>query len=200
MLADLYSSETHARSVNMHIAPATTKKNQCTVSDYYAKMTHYADELVASSAPLCDYELITYLLIGLAEDYNLIFTVVVARVNPISPKRALCPVVELRATYCFPGAWPPLAGLLWPWLPLMAVATPGVNLAVQIMVTTLAVAMDVLHVEAPPTVTTGPHATLGAPDRSVRCASRSATLPTIIGIALRRTTYLNRAVLQQLLL
>jgi hypothetical protein len=90
-------------------------------------------------------------------------------------------------------------GLLRPWLPLVAVATPGMNLAVQIMVTIVAAVMDVLRVGAPPTLTTGTHATLGAPDRSVRCASRSVTLPTIVGIASRRTTYLNRTVLRQLL-
>jgi hypothetical protein len=56
------------------------------VSDYNAKMTHYADELVASGAPLCDDEFIAYMLIGLAEDYNPVITVGVARVNPISPK------------------------------------------------------------------------------------------------------------------
>jgi hypothetical protein len=47
-------------------------------------MTQYADELAASSAPLHDDELVVYLLAGLDEDYNVVFTVVVARVDPIS--------------------------------------------------------------------------------------------------------------------
>jgi hypothetical protein len=45
-------------------------------------MTHYADELVASSAPLCDIELVAYLLAGLDEDYNVVFTMVVAQLIP----------------------------------------------------------------------------------------------------------------------
>jgi hypothetical protein len=36
----------------MHIALATTKKNQLSVSNYYAMMS--ADELAASDAPLHD--------------------------------------------------------------------------------------------------------------------------------------------------
>jgi hypothetical protein len=84
-LADLYSSQTRARSVNTRITLATTKKNQLTVSHYYAKLTQYADELAASSAPLRDDELAAYLLAGLDEAYNAVFTVVVARVDPVSP-------------------------------------------------------------------------------------------------------------------
>jgi hypothetical protein len=71
--------------MNTRIALATTKKNQLSVSNYYAKMVHYADELAASGAPLCDDELVAYLLAGLYEDFNLVFTVMVARVNPINP-------------------------------------------------------------------------------------------------------------------
>jgi hypothetical protein len=37
-LADLYSSQTRARSVNTRIALATTKKQQLSVTDYYTKM------------------------------------------------------------------------------------------------------------------------------------------------------------------
>jgi hypothetical protein len=84
MLADLYSSQSRARSVNICIALATTKKNQLSVTDYYSKMTHYADELAVSGAPLRDDELVVYLLADLDEDYNVVFTVVIARVDPIS--------------------------------------------------------------------------------------------------------------------
>jgi hypothetical protein len=51
-LADLYSSQACVCSVNTQIALATTKKNQLTISDYYVKMTQYADELAASGTPL----------------------------------------------------------------------------------------------------------------------------------------------------
>jgi hypothetical protein len=84
-LSDLYSSQTRARAVNTRITLTTTKKNQLTVSDYYAKMSHFVDELAASVTPLCDSVLVTYLLVGLDEDFNLVFTSMVARVDPITP-------------------------------------------------------------------------------------------------------------------
>jgi hypothetical protein len=71
--------------VNTQIVLATTKKNQLSVSGYYAKMSTYADELVASGTPLHDDELAAYLLAGIDEEFNLVFTVVVARVDPIKP-------------------------------------------------------------------------------------------------------------------
>jgi hypothetical protein len=84
VLGALYASQSHARSVSTCIALATTKKNHLSVSDY-AKMCNYADELAATGAALRDDELVAYLLVGLNEDYNLVFTVAIARVNPIKP-------------------------------------------------------------------------------------------------------------------
>jgi hypothetical protein len=69
--------------VNIQIALATTKKNQLSVANYNTKMTHYADELVASSAPLRDDEHIAYILTGLEEDYNLVFTATIAQVDQL---------------------------------------------------------------------------------------------------------------------
>jgi hypothetical protein len=42
-------------------------------------MCQYADDLATSENPLCDDELVAYLLVGLDEEYNLVFTSVVAR-------------------------------------------------------------------------------------------------------------------------
>jgi hypothetical protein len=68
----------------MRIALTTTKKTQLTVSDYYTKMCYFIDELTASGAPLCDDELIAYLLADLDEDFNPVFTAMVARVDPMT--------------------------------------------------------------------------------------------------------------------
>jgi hypothetical protein len=48
-------------------------------------MTQYADDLATSGSPLHDDELVTYLLIGFNEEFNLVFTDIVAHVDPISP-------------------------------------------------------------------------------------------------------------------
>jgi hypothetical protein len=68
-------------SVNTRTTLATTKTNQLFVSGYYAKMCQYVDDLAASENPLRDDELIAYLLVGLDEEYNLVFTSVVTRSN-----------------------------------------------------------------------------------------------------------------------
>jgi hypothetical protein len=85
MLVDLYSSHTRARSINTRITLVTTKKLQLYVANYYSKMCHYADELTTTGAPLCDDEIVAYILAGLNEDYNVVFTAVVARTDHISP-------------------------------------------------------------------------------------------------------------------
>jgi hypothetical protein len=64
---------------------ATTKKNQLSIFYYCAKMSQFAYELAASGTPLHDDELISYLLAGLDEEYNVVLTSVVARVDPIAP-------------------------------------------------------------------------------------------------------------------
>jgi hypothetical protein len=48
-------------------------------------MTQYVDDLATSGSPLHDDELVTYLLIGFNEESNLVFTDIVAHVDPISP-------------------------------------------------------------------------------------------------------------------
>jgi hypothetical protein len=85
MLAKLYSSQTRARSVNTQVALATTKKNQLSVSYYYSKMSQFVDDLAAFGALLRDAELVAYLLSGMDEAYNPVFTSIVACVDPITP-------------------------------------------------------------------------------------------------------------------
>jgi hypothetical protein len=51
-------------SINAWITLATTKKNQLSVTNYYAKMSSFVDDLVASGTPLSDDEFVAYLLAG----------------------------------------------------------------------------------------------------------------------------------------
>jgi hypothetical protein len=84
-LATPYSSQMRTCLVNTRIALATTKKNHLNVSDYYSKMCLYADDLEPVGTPLCDDELIAYLLASLDVEFNSVFTFVVGCVDPISP-------------------------------------------------------------------------------------------------------------------
>jgi hypothetical protein len=85
MLTNLYVLQSRARTVHMRIALTTTKKLHISVTDYYAKMCQLADELAATRAPLHDDELVTYILDSLDKDYNVVFTAVDARTDPIPP-------------------------------------------------------------------------------------------------------------------
>jgi hypothetical protein len=96
VLGALYASQSRARSVNMCIALATTKRNHLSISDYYAKMCNYVDELAASGATLHDDELVAYLPADLNEDYNSMFTVVIARVDPIKPADLYAPLLNFE--------------------------------------------------------------------------------------------------------
>jgi hypothetical protein len=63
-----------------------TKKLQLSITDYYAKMSTFVDELAAAGTPLRDDEFVAYLLAGLDEEYNLVFTAIVTRADLISPQ------------------------------------------------------------------------------------------------------------------
>jgi hypothetical protein len=79
---------TRPRRVHAQLTPGLCwplKKIYLSISDYYSKMCQYAYDLVASRTPLRDDELVTYLLAGLDEGYNFVFTSVVGRTDPIAP-------------------------------------------------------------------------------------------------------------------
>jgi hypothetical protein len=84
-LSKLYSSQTRARTVNTRIALTMTKKLQLSVADYYNKMRSLADDMAFSGTPLRDDELVSYILAGLDEDYNSVYSVVTSRVEPVTP-------------------------------------------------------------------------------------------------------------------
>jgi hypothetical protein len=84
-LQEMYSSQSRARSVNTRIALATTKKNQLSVADYFAKMRSYADEMAASGNPLGDEEFVAYILAGIDPEVNSLFTAVISRAETIKP-------------------------------------------------------------------------------------------------------------------
>lgn len=58
----MFSSTVRARAVQVHVDLATTKKRDMPAADYFRKIKGYASELAAADAPLCDDEIIAYLL------------------------------------------------------------------------------------------------------------------------------------------
>jgi hypothetical protein len=84
-LSKLYSSQARACSVNMRIVVGTTKKNHLSIAEYYSKMRSLADDMVSTGMAIRDDEFVSYILAGLNEEYNSVYTAVVTRVDPITP-------------------------------------------------------------------------------------------------------------------
>jgi hypothetical protein len=50
-ITDMFASHTRARTTNVRLALATTKKDNMTVAQYYGKMKGLADEMAAAGNP-----------------------------------------------------------------------------------------------------------------------------------------------------
>jgi hypothetical protein len=80
----MYSAQTRAKTMNVRLALATTKKGTMLITDYVAKMKGFADEMAAVGKALDDEELVAHICNGLDADYNPVVTSVTARLDPIS--------------------------------------------------------------------------------------------------------------------
>jgi hypothetical protein len=60
-ITDMFTSHTRARMTNVHLALATTKKDNMTVAQYYGKMNGLTDEMSAAGKPLDNEELVMYI-------------------------------------------------------------------------------------------------------------------------------------------
>lgn len=69
-LQHMFSSSTRARSVQVRVELATTKKRDLSAVDYFRKIKTMASEFAAADAPLRDEEVIAYLLAGLGPTYD----------------------------------------------------------------------------------------------------------------------------------
>lgn len=83
-VADIFSAHTHARSVNVRLALATTKKGAMTITEFVNKMTTLGNDKKATEKPLDNDEMVAYIHNGLDHDSDSIVSVVMARVEPIT--------------------------------------------------------------------------------------------------------------------
>jgi hypothetical protein len=70
MLQRRFASVTRARTVQLCIELATTKKRDLSAADYFRKVKGLATDLAAAGAALRDDEIIAYLFAGLGSDYD----------------------------------------------------------------------------------------------------------------------------------
>jgi hypothetical protein len=95
----MFSLHTHAQTVNLRIALATTKKGASTTVEYFSKMRNYADKMSAAGLALGDEEFVAYVLTGLDEElYSSLVSSIVTRVEPVSPSELFSQMIsyELR--------------------------------------------------------------------------------------------------------
>ncbi|XP_066167858.1 uncharacterized protein [Oryza sativa Japonica Group] len=83
-LTNMYASQSRARITNLRISLANTRKGSMTTAVYFSKMKGLADDLASVGKPLDDEELVSYILVGLDINYNLLVSTVVGQSDPIS--------------------------------------------------------------------------------------------------------------------
>ncbi len=83
-LTNMYASQSRARIANLRISLANTRKGSMTTAVYFSKMKGLADDLASAGKPLDDEELVSYILVGLDINYNLLVSTVVGQSDPIS--------------------------------------------------------------------------------------------------------------------
>lgn len=80
----LQASQSRARIMSTRMALATATKGASTVAEYFTKMKGLADEMASADKKLEDDEIVSYILMGLGEEYDSVVTAVSNWVDPIS--------------------------------------------------------------------------------------------------------------------
>jgi hypothetical protein len=83
-----FSSIKKAHSINTRIALSNTKKGNMMISEYVGKMRALPDDMASSGKPLDVEDIISCILAGLDEEYNLVVTTLVARSDSVSMAEA----------------------------------------------------------------------------------------------------------------
>ena len=69
-LQRMFSSSTRARTIQIHVELAMSKKHDLSVAHYFHKIKGMATELATAGSALWDDDMIAYLLAGLGPDYD----------------------------------------------------------------------------------------------------------------------------------
>jgi hypothetical protein len=90
----MFMSQSRVKVINTRMALANATKGTSTIGEYFAKIKSLADKMVVAGRKLDNEEMISYLLNGLNEDYNLVATAVANRVEPISTSELFTQLVS----------------------------------------------------------------------------------------------------------
>jgi hypothetical protein len=75
----MITSQSRARSMQLHHQLSTLKKGDSSMADFYHKFTSLANTLAAIDQPLKDFDLISFFLAGLGSDYDALVTAIQQR-------------------------------------------------------------------------------------------------------------------------
>jgi hypothetical protein len=84
ILKRMFSTSTRARTVQICVELATSKKLDLSAANYFAKIKNLAAEMAAAEAPLSDDEVLSYFLAGLPSDYDSFVTSITTKNEALS--------------------------------------------------------------------------------------------------------------------
>jgi hypothetical protein len=79
----MFESQSRARVINTRMTLATTQKGSLTVAEYISKMKILVDDRASTRKKLDDEDFISYILVRLDAEYNLIVSSIARRVELI---------------------------------------------------------------------------------------------------------------------
>jgi hypothetical protein len=206
----MFASHTRARTTNVHLALATTKKDNMTVAQYYGKMKGLADEMAAAGKPLDNEELVMYICNGLDTEYNSLVSALVTRLEPIAPSELYSQLLsfETRLELQLGSGSSPSANSAGrndrggDSKGVASIVAPIVAEVDDSILTAGLVAADVVSSSHHARINSGEPSPLDLPrpmttmaDLSVRSASRQDTRRLIAGIGLMKTMSQKNAML-----
>ena len=83
-LEKMFTSQSSARTMQIHYQLATLKKDNSLIADYFPQFTTLVDTLAATVHALNDFEITLFLLAGLGSEYDFFVTSVTTRVDSLT--------------------------------------------------------------------------------------------------------------------
>ena len=83
-LEKMFTSQSRARTMQIQYQLAILKKGNSSIADYFHQFTTLVDTLAATAHALNDFEVISFLLVGLGSEYDSFVTSVTTRVDPLT--------------------------------------------------------------------------------------------------------------------
>ncbi|XP_075633527.1 uncharacterized protein LOC142605988 [Castanea sativa] len=80
----MFNSLSRARTMQIHYQLATLKKGNSSIANYFHQFTSLVDTIAAIAHALNDFEIISFLLVGLGFEYDSFVKFVTTRVDPLS--------------------------------------------------------------------------------------------------------------------